>query len=680
MLFNRSYTTGHKSYRARATVELAEAMGWDRARPALYAGVPDIAVGPRWYSTYEMACLVIQNFMDGRDAEYLAQDGALTAPETHALLEALASGEEPAFVHHHRGAPQGRARRAPDHRHDPARLGRAHPRHRRPERLLDAPAQLTSTATTCAGSSTRSTTRTSSSWCSWPRPSSTARRTTSGTRRTTDTLEDRAAARRGRDEPGRDPRQARRRDHGAGPLRRGPLDHRLPGRRVRPRAARAGPRLGRGQDGQRPAQPGARHLSALGLGALDRGRPRPPAARPGQAHRRAPQVRRRVRGLPALRRRRSPPSTRAPCSVAATTTWRGCGTGGPSCSTASGWPTSPRIPPSPRRCGASRSSTTAPARPRRARSPSGGSRDGRHHRGHVAPPALGDRTWACAAPSTATGRRRRTASWGARPITWPRCSPASPWRGTSSPAGAASSATTWSASTPGRGAEDLYVAYAIVPPQVDRTRPAHQLPEPYLHPGVVRERDGGIVLRGCQAIATSAAMADWLLLTYITPLAAGDDDYAISVVMPVAAPGLKLYPRRPFAPDGDQRLRLPAVLALRRGRRHRGARRRLRAVGARVRLPERGPRERPVPRDARPHPRQLPVPRALRGEAPLHGRPRPPARRGAAERGDPAVQAALGGDVAALCATFEAIVHAAERFPLEASGWRARIPSTSTRA
>src|SRR5262249_55473914 len=37
--------------------------------------------------------------------------------------------------------------------------------------------------------------------------------------------------------------------------------------------------------------------------------------------------------------------------------------------------------------------------------------------------------------------------------------------------------------------------------------------------------------------------------------------------------------------------------------------------------------------------------------------------------GDPAVQAALGGDIAALCATFEAIVHAAERFPMEGGGW-----------
>src|SRR5262245_9188439 len=81
-------------------------------------------------------------------------------------------------------------------------------------------------------------------------------------------------------------------------------------------------------------------------------------------------------------------------------------------------------------------------------------------------------------------------------------------------------------------AEDLYLSYAIVPPQVDRTLPAHQHPEPYLHPGVVRERDGGIVLRGCQAIATSAVLSDWLLLSYITPLAKGDDDYAISVVIP----------------------------------------------------------------------------------------------------------------------------------------------------
>src|SRR5207249_1925940 len=96
-------------------------------------------------------------------------------------------------------------------------------------------------------------------------------------------------------------------------------------------------------------------------------------------------------------------------------------------------------------------------------------------------------------------------------------------------------------------AEDLYLSYAIVPPQIDRSQPAHRQPEPFLYPGVVRERDHGIVVRGCQAIATSAAMADWLFLSYITPLAPGDDDYALSLVMPMNAEGLKLYPRRPFA-------------------------------------------------------------------------------------------------------------------------------------
>jgi hypothetical protein len=99
ILHNRSYTTGHKSYRARATVELARAIGWDQARPALYAGVPDIAVGPRWYSTYEMACLVVQNMLDGRDADFLGNDGELTPTESLALQQALASGEEPAFIY-----------------------------------------------------------------------------------------------------------------------------------------------------------------------------------------------------------------------------------------------------------------------------------------------------------------------------------------------------------------------------------------------------------------------------------------------------------------------------------------------------------------------------------------------------------------------------------------------------
>jgi hypothetical protein len=100
MIFNRSYTTGHKSYRARATIELGEAIGWERARHVLYAGVPDIAVGPRWYSTYEMACQVSMLYLEGRDRELLRNRGRLTRAEAAALLEMILHGYEPTWIHH----------------------------------------------------------------------------------------------------------------------------------------------------------------------------------------------------------------------------------------------------------------------------------------------------------------------------------------------------------------------------------------------------------------------------------------------------------------------------------------------------------------------------------------------------------------------------------------------------
>src|SRR5881628_3016833 len=94
MLHNRSYTTGHKSYRARATIELGEALGWESAHSVLYAGVPDMAVGPRWYSTYEMGCNVVQNLLDGRDADLLRQEAPLTPAEEAMLVETLTRQRE----------------------------------------------------------------------------------------------------------------------------------------------------------------------------------------------------------------------------------------------------------------------------------------------------------------------------------------------------------------------------------------------------------------------------------------------------------------------------------------------------------------------------------------------------------------------------------------------------------
>jgi len=95
--------------------------------------------------------------------------------------------------------------------------------------------------------------------------------------------------------------------------------------------------------------------------------------------------------------------------------------------------------------------------------------------------------------------------------------------------------------------EDLYVSYVIVHPTVDRSKPAHQQAEPYLYAGVAAERDNGIVLRGAQMLGTGAVMSDYVLVTVILPLKPGDEDYAISCVVPTGARGLKLYPRRPYA-------------------------------------------------------------------------------------------------------------------------------------
>ena len=216
--------------------------------------------------------------------------------------------------------------------------------------------------------------------------------------------------------------------------------------------------------------------------------------------------------------------------------------------------------------------------------------------------------------------------------------------------------------------DDLYITYAIVPPQIDRTTPAHQHPEPFLHPGIVAERDGGIVVRGAQAIATSAVIADWLFLSYITPLVPGDEDYAISVVMPMSADGLRLYPRRPFSTIATSVYDYPLSA-------------RFDEVDATVVL-----RDVFIPWEQVFIHRRVDLVNAQFHETASHtlanfqalvrftvklefmaGLAMKLALVQGAE-GQPATQAALGGDIAALCASFDALVQAAERNPVVKNG------------
>ena len=111
LLNNRSYTTGHKAYRARSVVELGDVLGWENAHNVVYAGALDIAVGPRWYSTYEMACNFVKINIEGEalhavpyggvseaEAAVLRQTGPVSAEEAAHLVNTVLRDNEVAVL------------------------------------------------------------------------------------------------------------------------------------------------------------------------------------------------------------------------------------------------------------------------------------------------------------------------------------------------------------------------------------------------------------------------------------------------------------------------------------------------------------------------------------------------------------------------------------------------------
>ena len=112
MLWNRSYTTGHKSYRQRSLIELGRAIGWENADHVIYAAIPDLAVGPRWYSSFEAACQIMAyELEDARpqsslaateetdtDRRLFANTEPVTEPEAESLIRALMRGEDADYI------------------------------------------------------------------------------------------------------------------------------------------------------------------------------------------------------------------------------------------------------------------------------------------------------------------------------------------------------------------------------------------------------------------------------------------------------------------------------------------------------------------------------------------------------------------------------------------------------
>ncbi len=90
----KARNTGHKALRARAIADLADFVGWERAHGVFYTGVPDLAVGPQYYSAYDAACVILANaFPDGGKTLRTDNETPLTPAEVEGFIDLLMTGE-----------------------------------------------------------------------------------------------------------------------------------------------------------------------------------------------------------------------------------------------------------------------------------------------------------------------------------------------------------------------------------------------------------------------------------------------------------------------------------------------------------------------------------------------------------------------------------------------------------
>ena len=95
--------------------------------------------------------------------------------------------------------------------------------------------------------------------------------------------------------------------------------------------------------------------------------------------------------------------------------------------------------------------------------------------------------------------------------------------------------------------EDVYGVYAVIPPQAARNPEFYvkqNLPIPTLR--VVREDDDGVVISGMKMLATGAVFANEIWIGNLIPLAPNQLAESITCAIPVNAPGVTLWSRKPF--------------------------------------------------------------------------------------------------------------------------------------
>ncbi len=93
---------------------------------------------------------------------------------------------------------------------------------------------------------------------------------------------------------------------------------------------------------------------------------------------------------------------------------------------------------------------------------------------------------------------------------------------------------------------DLYLSYVIINPQANKAKSAGEQPGETLVASVADEDHEGITVQGAKMLATSGVMANELLVSGFQSLQAGDERYAFTAAVPMAARGLKLLSRRSY--------------------------------------------------------------------------------------------------------------------------------------
>jgi len=94
-----------------------------------------------------------------------------------------------------------------------------------------------------------------------------------------------------------------------------------------------------------------------------------------------------------------------------------------------------------------------------------------------------------------------------------------------------------------------FVNHAIVNPPVDRDRPLEEVRDVYMR--VEKETDGGLIMSGAKVVATGSALTHYNFIANNGALPIKTKDYAVVVMVPTSAPGVKLICRHSYAMQAE---------------------------------------------------------------------------------------------------------------------------------